>query len=98
MNHRFADEALAAFIAAGRYFNQQIPRLGDDFVDAVETGIRPILARPHTWRIVEIDVRRFLINRFPYGIYFTVESDTVVIRAIKHLHRDPDYWQQRRTP
>lgn len=96
MIHRFADEALAEFIEAGRYFNRQVPGLGDDFADEIESGIRKILSAPFTWRVIEDDVRRFLVSRFPYGIYYTIEGDAVVIWAVKHLHRDPDYWQQRR--
>lgn len=92
------DQALAEYIAAGQYYNQQVPGLGDAFADEIEAGVRSIIARPRTWRIVEDDVRRSLVNRFPYGIYYTIESDMVVIWAVKHLHlhRDPDYWQQRR--
>ena len=96
MTHRFNAEALAELISAGRYYNQQVPGLGDDFIDEVESGIRTILLDPTVWRILEDDVRRFLIRRFPYGIYYTLESEVVVIWAIKHLHRDPDYWQDRR--
>ncbi len=73
-----------------------MPGLGDDFIDEVESGIRTILLDPTVWRVLEDDVRRFLIRRFPYGIYYTLESEVVVIWAIKHLHRDPDYWQDRR--
>ena len=96
MTHRFNAEALAELISAGRYYNQQVPGLGDDFIDEVESGIRTILLDPTVWRILEDDVRRFLIRRFPYGIYYTLESEVVVICAIKPLHRDPDYWQDRR--
>jgi plasmid stabilization system protein ParE len=96
MRHRFVEEALAEFIAAGRYYNRQVPGLGDAFVDEVETGIGVILNGPGVWRVLEDDVRRYLIKRFPYGIYYTIEADVVVIWAVKHLHRDPDYWQQRR--
>jgi plasmid stabilization system protein ParE len=96
MTFRFVDAALAEYPAAGRYYNQQVPGLGDDFVDEIEAGVRKILATPFTWRVVEDDVRRFLVSRFPYGIYYTIENDVVIIWAIKHLHRDPDYWQQRR--
>jgi plasmid stabilization system protein ParE len=96
MIHRFADAALAEFIEAGRYYNRQVPGLGDDFVDEIESGIRKILHGPSVWRPIEDDVRRFLVARFPYGIYYTVEEDVVTIWAVKHLHRDPDYWQQRR--
>jgi plasmid stabilization system protein ParE len=96
MKHRFAEEALEEFIAAGRYYNQQVPGLGDAFVDEVEAGIRTILNGPEVWRVVEDGVRRHLIRRFPYGIYYTIEGDVVVVWAVKHLHRNPDYWQRRR--
>jgi plasmid stabilization system protein ParE len=96
MTHRFVDAALAEFIAAGRFYNQQVPDLGVAFVDEIEDGIKTILAAPTVWRVVEGDVRRYLIRRFPYGIYYTVEGEVIVIWAVKHLHRDPDYWQQRR--
>ncbi len=96
MKHRFVDEALAEFIAAGRYDNRQVPGLGDAFVDEVEAGIGDILRGPAVWRVIEDDVRRYLIKRFPYGIYYTIEDDMIVIWAVKNLHRDPDYWQRRR--
>jgi len=96
MTHRFAGEALAEYIAAGQYYNRQAPGLGDEFADEVEAGVRAILAAPFTWRVVEDDVRRHLVNRFPYGLYYTIEDSAVVIWAVKHLHRSPDYWQERR--
>jgi len=94
--YRFADEALAEFIAAGRYYNGQVAELGNAFVDEIERGIGIILAGPTIWRIIEEDVRRYLVRRFPYGIYYTIEGDVIAVWAVKHLHRDPDYWQQRR--
>ncbi len=67
MRYRFADEALAEYIAAGQYYNQKVPGLGDAFADAIEDAIRKIRATPLVWRVVEDDVRRFLIEGFPYG-------------------------------
>jgi toxin ParE1/3/4 len=96
MKYRFVDEALAEFIGAGRYYNKQVPGLGDAFVDEVEAGIGVILSGPTVWRVIEDDVRRYLIHRFPYGIYYTIEDEVILIWAVKHLHRDPDYWQERR--
>jgi toxin ParE1/3/4 len=96
MKYRFVDEALAEFIAAGRYYNQQVPGLGDTFVNEVEAGIGVVLSGPTVWRIIEDDVRRYLVRRFPYGIYYTIENEVIVIWPVKHLHRDPDYWQHRR--
>jgi plasmid stabilization system protein ParE len=97
MRFRFADAALAEYIAAGQYYNSKVAGLGDALVDEVEAGIRAILANPRTWRVIEDDVRRYLVRRFPYGIYYSIEADEIiVIWALKHLRRDPDYWQERR--
>jgi len=96
MTYWFAAEALAEYIAAGQFYNRQVPGLGDEFADEIEAGVRAILTTPFTWRFVEDDVRRYLVRRFPYGIYYTVEQEAVIIWAVKHLHRDPDYWQERR--
>ncbi len=58
MNLRFAEEALAEYIAAGQYYNEQVPGLGDAFVNEVEVGVGKIRAAPSTWRVIEDDVRR----------------------------------------
>lgn len=96
MTFRFIDEALAEFIAAGHYYNRQVPGLGEAFIDEIEAGIEVILQNPTVWRVVRDDVRRYLIRRFPYGIYYTIENGVVVIWAIMHLHRAEDYWRTRR--
>src|SRR5689334_7087103 len=90
MKHRFADEALAELIAAGTYYSRQIPGLGEDFVDEVERGIEIILRNPETWRIIRDDHRRYLIRRFPFCIYYTIEGETIVIWSVRHLHRGAD--------
>ena len=72
MTYRFAEGALAEYIAAGQYYNQQVPKLGDSFADEIEAGIGNILATPRTWRIVEDDVRRYHVDRFPYGLYYMI--------------------------
>lgn len=96
MTFHYADAALAEFIAAGRYYNRQVPGLGDDFVDEIEAAVQAVVTAPHTYRVIEDDVRRYLVRRFPYGLYYTIENEVVIIWAVKHLHRDPDYWQERR--
>jgi plasmid stabilization system protein ParE len=96
MKYRFVDEALNEFIEAGRYYNRQVPGLGDAFADEIEAGIDFILKNPQLNRLIQDAVRRYLVHRFPYGIYYTIEKDVVVIWAVKHLRREPDYWQKRR--
>ncbi len=96
MRFRLVDEALAEYIEAGRYYNEQAEGLGDAFVDEIEAAISVILKNPAVFRVVEEDVRRYLVHRFPYGLYYTMEDDLVVIWAIRNLHRAEDYWKERR--
>ena len=69
--------------------------MGAQFFDAVDEAVAVIAAAPERWRIVEHDVRRFLIPRFPYAIYYRVLPDHVRILAFKHHRRHPDYWRER---
>jgi toxin ParE1/3/4 len=69
--------------------------LAESFIHAVETGIESILAHPEAWQIVEKDVRRHLINRFPFGIYYCIEGDRILIYALMHMSRHPGYWKGR---
>jgi hypothetical protein len=33
--------------------------------------------------------------RFPYGLIYSIDGDTVVIVAVAHLHRRPRFWIDR---
>lgn len=79
MRYRFAAEAVAEYVAAGQFYNRQVDGLGNAFADEIEASVSKITEAPLIWRFVEGDVRRYLVPRFPYGIYYTVESDVVVI-------------------
>ncbi len=66
-----------------------------DFAQEVYSAIQDIVEHPKTWPNFHVDIRRRLINRFPYAILYTEESKTVYILAIMHLSRDPKYWKSR---
>jgi hypothetical protein len=42
-------------------------------------------------------VRFLLLTRFPYGLVYGLDGDTVVVVAVEHLHRMPRYWADRYT-
>jgi plasmid stabilization system protein ParE len=95
MKFRFHPEAENEFIEAVRYYASVHTKLAEDFVDEIEHGIAAIQRNPLAWRIVASDVRRYLVHRFPFGIYYTCGDDSVTIWAVMHLSRLPDYWKSR---
>ena len=95
MNYSFHPEAVQEYLAAVSYYAELNPRLAASFIKAVEGGIEDILRHPEAWRSVEEDIRRHLIKRFPFGIYYCIEESRIFIYAIMHMSRHPDYWKSR---
>jgi len=96
MKFDFHPQAEAEFLAAIAYYEDLEPGLGEDFSLEVYFRVLNILSYPNAWPILDDDVRRCLVNRFPYGILYSVEPDRIYILAVMHLHRYPDYWKHRR--
>ncbi|QDF29760.1 hypothetical protein [Halarcobacter anaerophilus] len=53
------------------------------------------LFHPKAWQILEGDIRRCLINRFPFGIIYYKKENQIIILAVMQLNRKPDYWTSR---
>jgi plasmid stabilization system protein ParE len=96
MRYRLDPAARDEYREAAERYLAVSPRIASAFVDQVEATIRQVRENPTIWRTLEGDVRRCLVRRFPFGIYFTIEPDEIVVWAIMHLHRQPGYWRARR--
>ena len=77
------------------WYNEQSENLGRDFLDEMDKSIRRIVAFPKSCSELEPGLRRCLLARFPYGLIYGFEEDTIVIVAVAHLHRKPSYWAGR---
>jgi plasmid stabilization system protein ParE len=96
MNFYFHPEALHEYAAATRYYAEISHSLAAGFISQIEKGINQIILHPEAWHHLEEDARRYLVKRFPFGIYYTIEEDNaIVIQAVMHLSRKPGYWKSR---
>jgi len=91
----FHPDADSEFFESIEYYEQCELGLGCDFSVEVYSAVQIILKHPTAWPVIEDDVRRFLINRFPFGILYSIEQNGIYILAVMNLHRDPDYWKNR---
>ena len=96
MTFSFHPEAEAEFYEAINYYEKCEEGLGEDFSIEVFLAVQHIVNYPSAWPVLEDDLRRCFVNRFPYGIVYSNEGDEVFILALMHLHRNPDYWRHRR--
>ena len=79
------------------YYDGCVQGLGKAFLDAFEQQVLDITAAPTLWMVIEKDIRRALMKRFPYVIYFRVlKSDILRITVIKHQRRHPKLGRNRK--
>ena len=95
MTFSFHPEAESEFHEAIDYYEDCEPGLGYDFSIEVFATIQNIVDYPSAWPVIEEGVRRCLVNRFPYGVLYSIEQDEIFILAVMHLRRHPDYWKNR---
>ena len=95
MRFIFHQEALLEYEKAAVYYSKISKELSISFIETIESGLKEILEYPEGRQIIEEDIRRYLIKRFPFGIYYTIESDYIQIIAIMHMKRKPGYWKDR---
>jgi hypothetical protein len=96
MNFSFHPEVSAEFLGAVAYYEERQSGLGLDLALEVQAAIRNVVAFPQAWPVIEGEIHRCLVHRFPFGILYTIEPDEIWILAVMHLHREPDYWKHRR--
>lgn len=73
---------------AKNWYEKQRPGLGVDFVAKVEETLSLIESNPRVYPLLVQDVRRANIRRFPYGIWFKAEEESIVIACLHH-RRNP---------
>lgn len=86
---KFAKQELDDAIA---YYQTEHPGLGLVFKNEVKSSLKRISEHPKAWSIEINDVRKALLHRFPYKILYSIEKDCILILAIAHQHRKPEYW------
>ena len=95
MRLEFHAEALAELQSAAEYYESRQVGLGARFLDLVDETLERIARDPLAWSPADEDVRRCLVRIFPFGIFYTIEPDFILILAVAHLARAPDYWTSR---
>ena len=84
-------------LAAGfGYYEGQSKGFGERFLNAVDSSFGAIERYPKMFTRVHGEVRRALVSRFPYGIFYRVEPRRIVVLAVLHTARDPKIWPRPR--
>ena len=77
------------------WYEEQVVGLGNSFLDEFDLSVKRIVSFPELYEQIDDNLRRCLMNRFPYGIIYGIDGDIIIITAVAHLKRKPNYWSDR---
>lgn len=95
MRYSWDEGALEDLEEATRFYFQQGPHLEIRFAECIDEAIEQLTSRPGSWPVIEGDVRRFVVSIFPYSLLYSIIEDHVLILAVAHHSRHPEYWKDR---
>jgi toxin ParE1/3/4 len=81
---------------AHEWYEARSPGLGEEFLAAVELQLKRLEQAPQLYAEIIAGVRRALLPRFPYGVFYAVRNDLVHILAVIHDARSPRRWPKAR--
>jgi plasmid stabilization system protein ParE len=71
--------------------------LGESFLAAATTAFKQIQAQPRSFQLVREEVRRAIVQRFPYFVFYLFERGQIVVLAVLHTSRNPALRPRSRT-
>jgi len=93
---KFSSRALQEIGEAQEWYELQCTGLGDEFIAAMELQLKRLEQAPLLYAEVIPNVRRALLPRFPYGLFYAVRGNLVHILAVLHDARNPKRWPKTR--
>ena len=100
MKLRILREAEKEAQVSAIWYDEQLEGLGDDFLDELANALKQVEDDPKRFPILETitsakQYRRCRLARFPYFIIFEILESEMVVLAVAHSKRRPNYWRRR---
>ena len=77
------------------WYEAEARGLGGTFRAELDNAVHRLTDNPLQFPLIFADIRRALLRRFPYALFFRIVDDTVFVMACFHSACDPRIWQHR---
>ena len=91
-------EAESDLQAALDWYEARRSGLGGEFLESFEDALSFVADAPHRFPVIHAPLRRVLLSRFPYAVFYSTNANTVIVFAVFHCSRDPQVWVRRLSP
>ncbi len=80
---------------AALWCQTQAAGLGYEFLNEVKKTLQIMADNPEIFQIIYKHIRRAIVQRFPFVIYYKIEEEIIVVLAVIHANRNPHDWKKR---
>ena len=77
------------------YYEKKSPGLGERFYNGFLSAVNEIQLNPFTFSYIKQPVRRHLIKKFPYKIFYLITDDSIVVIGVSHAKRSNAFVRRR---
>jgi len=95
-NIEVSDEAEIDFDKSYEYYYKDNPKVADTFFKKINIGFENIKQNPNFYPIAYKDVRKYVVKKFPFVIYYRIIDSLIQVIAIFHTSRNPEIWNERK--
>ncbi len=75
----FLTPAEEEMLEAASHYNRQVPGLGLDFLTEVQETVARIIENPELGTVLQREIRRWLVRRFPFGVLYRIDEEEIII-------------------
>lgn len=86
--------AEAQIAEAYQWYEKKKTYLGDDFLQAIEESLITIETNPQAFQLKYKSIRAIYTKRFPYGIFYLIDKEKIIVFAVFHLSQNPKRWKK----
>ncbi len=88
----FTEFAANEFREAQSFYELEVKDLGKEFKKELIILVKRILKYPEAYPVLHGEVRKCVIRKFPFNLFYSIEDDFILILSVAHQHRKPFYW------
>lgn len=89
-------KAEADILRAYRWYESEFEGLGMQFIESLDDGLERISENPLHYAEIAGGVRRKLLNKFPFGLFYIFENKEVRVLAVLQHVQNPEIWKSRK--
>jgi toxin ParE1/3/4 len=89
------EEAQREVQEAFEYYEEKSKGLGFEYMRSLDAAIQLIKRNPDSYQKIHNEIRRVLLRKFPYAVFYLAKGTKVIIIAVFHQRRSETGWLKR---